>query len=72
MKADAYAGINAMLVKRFLDQVDAWNDNDTDQLTNRKMATYCSDDKEGTCANNDVWTPFETVPGPAFAVLGSK
>lgn len=52
--------------------IAAWNDNDTDQLTNRKMATYCSDDKEGTCANNDVWTPFETAPGPAFAVLGSK
>lgn len=50
----------------------AWNDNDTDQLTNRKMATYCSDDKQGTCGNNNVWTPFETAPGPAFAVLGSK
>jgi hypothetical protein len=50
----------------------AWNDNDTDQLTYRKMATYCSDDKEGSCGNNDAWTTFETAPAPAFAVLGSN
>jgi hypothetical protein len=49
----------------------AFNVNDTDQTDPAPTAFYCSDDKGGSCGNNDKWTAGESQPGPAFAVLGS-
>ena len=48
----------------------AWNVNDTDQVDPAPAAQYCSQDKGGSCSNNDVWTAFQSQPGLAFAVLG--
>jgi hypothetical protein len=50
----------------------AWNVNDTDQVDPAPTAFYCSDDKGGSCGNNDKWTAGQAVPGPAFAVRGSN
>jgi hypothetical protein len=49
----------------------AWNVNDTDQVDPAPTAFWCSADKGGSCNSNDVWTPGQSVPGPAFAVLGN-
>jgi hypothetical protein len=48
----------------------AWNVNDVDQIDSELTATYCSDDKGGSCSANDQWTSVESLPGPAFAVMG--
>jgi hypothetical protein len=56
------------------DTYAGWNIEDIDQvdLYTAPIAYYCSDDKGGSCGNNDAWT-LETGTsnqGPAFAVLG--
>jgi hypothetical protein len=48
-----------------------WNVNDTNQMSPRKIAFYCSS-QVGECQNNDAWTVEKRSPGPAFAVLGSE
>jgi hypothetical protein len=48
-----------------------WNVNDTNQVSSRKIAFYCSS-QVGECQNNDAWTVEKRLPGPAFAVLGSE
>ncbi len=50
----------------------AWNFNDTDQVDAIPTAYWCSDDQGGSCKTNDVWTAGESLPAPAFAVLGSN
>ena len=50
----------------------AFNVNDTDEVDAAPTAFYCSQDKGGSCSNNDKWTAGRSVPGPAFAVLGSN
>lgn len=47
----------------------AWNVNDTDQVDPAPAAFYCSS-TSGGCGSNNAWTATESVPGPAFAVLG--
>jgi hypothetical protein len=50
----------------------AWNVNDTDQVDSAPTAFWCSADKGGSCgSSNDVWTPGQSIPGPAFGVLGN-
>ena len=48
----------------------AFNVNDTDQIDPAPTAFYCSQDAGGSCGTNDAWTASQSVPGPAFAVLG--
>jgi hypothetical protein len=48
-----------------------WNVNDTNQMSPRKIAFYCSS-QIGECQNNDAWTVEKRSPAPAFAVLGSE
>jgi len=48
----------------------AFNVNDTDQVDPAPTAFYCSQDVSGSCGNNDKWTASQSIPGPAFAVLG--
>jgi hypothetical protein len=48
----------------------AFNVNDTDQIDPAPVASYCSQDAGGSCSVNDAWTASESIPGPAFAVLG--
>jgi hypothetical protein len=48
----------------------AWNYNDTDQVDMAPTAFWCSDDKGGSCGNNNAWTADQSLPGLAFAVLG--
>jgi hypothetical protein len=45
-----------------IDTVDAWNVNDTDQVDPETVASYTS----------GKWTSFQSIPGLAFAVLGSN
>jgi hypothetical protein len=54
------------------DTFAVWNDNDTNQVDASPVAFYCSQDVSGSCNNNDAWTTFQAVQGPAFAVLGSN
>jgi hypothetical protein len=48
-----------------------WNANDTNQVNSMKTAYYCSG-PAGVCQNNNQWTIEKSLPGPAFALLGSK
>jgi hypothetical protein len=50
----------------------AFNVNDTDQVDPATTAYYCSQDVAGSCSNNDKWSAGSSIPGPAFAVLGSN
>jgi hypothetical protein len=51
-----------------------WNVEDINQVDNYDVpiAYYCSDDKGGSCGNNDAWTldMGGSNQGPAFAVFG--
>jgi len=69
------AGIQYWIVlktnKKSSNTFAAWNVNDTDQIDSEPTAFWCSADKGGSCgSSNDVWTPGQSVPGFAFAVLG--
>jgi hypothetical protein len=56
------------------DTFAGWNVEDVDQVDtyNVPVAYYCSNDKGGSCGNNDAWTLDSSTSnqGPAFAVLG--
>jgi hypothetical protein len=56
------------------DTYAGWNVEDVDQVDtyNVPVAYYCSDDRGGSCGNNDAWTLDSSTSnqGPAFAVLG--
>jgi hypothetical protein len=51
-----------------------WNVEDINQVDTYDVpiAYYCSDDRGGSCGNNDAWTLDQSTSnqGPAFAVLG--
>ena len=49
----------------------AFNVNDVDQVDPAPTAFYCSQDQGGSCGANDAWSAGQSIPGPAFAVLGN-